>query len=48
MTDAHIVTVSSHTMSGDEIASLESVIEKYIPEPELGEVKRILYGKPAR
>jgi len=28
-----------------EIRSLESILEKYIPEGELAEVKRILYGK---
>ena len=31
-------------MSG-ELKSLESVLDKYIPEDELREVKRILYGK---
>lgn len=31
-------------MSG-ELKSLESILDKYIPEDELNEVKRILYGK---
>ena len=31
-----------------ELSSVESVLEKYIPEEELGEVKRILFGRPAR
>jgi len=31
-----------------ELASVESVLEKHLPEEELGEVKRILYGRPAR
>jgi len=34
-------------MSG-ELASVESVLEKHLPEQELAEVKRILYGRPAR
>ena len=34
-------------MSGEELASLETVLEKYIPPQELAEVKRILYGRPA-
>jgi len=33
-------------MSG-ELTSVESVLEKHLPENELAEVKRILYGKPA-
>ena len=31
-----------------ETKSLEDILEKYIPETELQEVKRILYGKPCR
>ena len=34
-------------MSGEELASLESVLQKYIPPGELAEVNRILYGRPA-
>jgi len=34
-------------MSG-ELSSVESVLEKHLPEEELAEVKRILYGKQAR
>ena len=34
-------------MSGLEVTSLESVLEKYIPPEELTEVNRILYGRPA-
>ena len=34
-------------MSGEELTSLESVLQKYIPAQELAEVQRILYGKPA-
>jgi len=33
-------------MSG-ELGSVESVLEKHLPEEELREIKRILYGKPA-
>jgi len=32
---------------GSEMTSVESVLEKFIPEAELAEVKRVLYGKPA-
>lgn len=32
-------------MSG-ELVSVESVLEKYVPQDELTEVKRVLYGKP--
>ena len=35
------------TMSGEELHSLETVLEKYVPPQELAEVKRILYGRPA-
>jgi len=34
-------------MSG-ELSSVESVLEKHLPGPELEEVKRILYGRPAK
>ena len=34
-------------MSGEELHSLETVLEKYVPPQELAEVKRILYGRPA-
>ena len=34
-------------MSGEELNSLEAVLEKYVPPQELAEVKRILYGRPA-
>ena len=34
-------------MSGQELNSLEAVLEKYVPLQELAEVKRILYGRPA-
>ena len=34
-------------MSGEELTSLETVLQKYIPPQELAEVQRILYGKPA-
>ena len=34
-------------MSGQELNSLEAVLEKYVPPQELAEVKRILYGRPA-
>jgi len=34
-------------MSG-ELTSVEMVLEKHLPEQELAEVKRILYGRPAR
>ena len=34
-------------MSGEELSSLETVLEKYVPPQELAEVKRILYGRPA-
>jgi len=32
-------------MPGEELVSLESILEKHIPEDDLAEVKRILYGK---
>lgn len=35
-------------MSAEQCESLESVLEKYVPQPELAEVKRILYGKPVK
>jgi len=35
-------------MSAEQCESLESVLEKYVPHPELAEVKRILYGKPVK
>ena len=35
-------------MSAEQCDSLESVLEKYVPQPELAEVKRILYGKPVK
>ena len=38
---------SSSRMSAEQCESLEAVLEKYVPQPELAEVKRILYGKPA-
>jgi len=31
-----------------ELTSVESVLEKHLPDEELAEVKRILYGKQAR
>ena len=31
---------------GDEITSLDAILEKNIPEHELSEVRRILYGNP--
>ena len=34
-------------MSGEQLESVEGVLEKYIPGPELEEVKRVLYGKPS-
>ena len=34
-------------MSREELCSVESVLEKYIPGEELDEVKRILFGRPA-
>jgi len=34
-------------MSGEELTSLESVLQKYVPPGELAEVNRILYGRPA-
>ena len=34
-------------MSREELYSLESVLDKYVPSEELGEVKRILFGRPA-
>ena len=40
-------TNSSSRMSAEQCESLEAVLEKYVPQPELAEVKRILYGKPA-
>ena len=41
--------LSHHTrMSAEQCESLESVLEKYVPQPELAEVKRILYGKPVK
>ncbi|XP_065337766.1 beta-ureidopropionase [Cloeon dipterum] len=33
-------------MSSGEFQSLEECLEKHIPQPELAEVKRILFGKP--
>lgn len=30
----------------EETESLESLLTKHIPEPDLAEVRRILYGKP--
>ena len=35
-------------MSAEQCESLESVLEKFVPQPELAEVKRILYGKPVK
>ncbi|XP_059910740.1 beta-ureidopropionase [Gadus macrocephalus] len=35
-------------MSGFEFESLEKTLEKYIPENELTEVKRILFGNPTK
>uniref|UniRef100_A0A3Q3XBK5 Beta-ureidopropionase n=1 Tax=Mola mola TaxID=94237 RepID=A0A3Q3XBK5_MOLML len=32
-------------MSGSELESLEKVLESHLPEPELREVKRLLFGK---
>ena len=34
-------------MAREELHSVESVLEKYVPAEELVEVKRILFGKPA-
>lgn len=34
-------------MSGSELESLEKVLESHLAEPELGEVKRLLFGKDA-
>ena len=31
--------------SKSEISSLEDILDKHLPEPELAEVKRILYGR---
>ena len=39
--------VTTTAMSAQQLESIESVLEKYVPSPELDEVKRILYGKPA-
>lgn len=33
-------------MAAEQTFSLESILEKHLPEKELAEVKRILYGKP--
>jgi len=35
------------TMAREELHSIESVLDKYVPGEELAEVKRILFGKPA-
>jgi len=36
-------------MSGEQIDSVEAVLDKYIPAgDELNEIKRVLYGKPAK
>jgi beta-ureidopropionase len=39
---------SSSSSSSVEIESVESVLEKYVPEEELAEVRRILYGSGTR
>ena len=31
--------------SKSEISSLEDILDKHLPEPELAEAKRILYGR---
>ena len=46
-TTANTNSSSSSRMSAEQCESLEAVLEKYVPQPELAEVKRILYGKPA-
>ena len=34
-------------MAQEELYSVESVLQRYVPAEELVEVKRILFGKPA-
>lgn len=33
-------------MSDNKFVSVEETLKKYVPEAELKEVKRILYGRP--
>ena len=41
--------VTTIEMSGEQIDSVEAVLDKYIPAgDDLDQIKRVLYGKPAK